>query len=131
MDKVLEVMDVKKVIFVVFLDLLKVFNSIDYVIFFVKLQVICFCYGLLFWIMLLNIVYEVEVMCGKFINKMVISSDSVEFEFWYKNIIKIFKVINFFVEDFVEKNLLIKVIVIRGYKFFYEEYIYDIEGEFC
>lgn len=75
------------------------------------------------------IVHEVEATRGKFTNKMATSSDSVELEFWHKNITKIPKVTNSFVEDFAEKNLPIKATVTRGYKFFHEEYIHDIEGE--
>ncbi|CAH3041819.1 unnamed protein product [Pocillopora meandrina] len=62
---------------------------------------------------------------------MATSSDSVELEFWHKNITKIPKVTNSFVEDFAEKNLPIKATVTRGYKFFHEEYIHDIEVKLC
>ena len=87
------------------------------------------CHGPPSWITSLNIVHEVEATRGKFTNKMATSSDSVELEFWHKNITKIPKVTNSFVEDFAEKNLPIKATVTRGYKFFHEEYIHDIEGE--
>lgn len=92
-------------------------------------KVIRLCHGPPSWITSLNIVHEVEATRGKFTNKMATSSDSVELEFWHKNITKIPKVTNSFVEDFAEKNLPIKATVTRGYKFFHEEYIHDIEGE--
>ena len=91
--------------------------------------IIRLCHGPPSWITSLNIVHEVEATRGKFTNKMATSSDSVELEFWHKNITKIPKVTNSFVEDFAEKNLPIKATVTRGYKFFHEEYIHDIEGE--
>lgn len=93
------------------------------------LHIIRLCHGPPSWITSLNIVHEVEATRGKFTNKMATSSDSVELEFWHKNITKIPKVTNSFVEDFAEKNLPIKATVTRGYKFFHEEYIHDIEGE--
>lgn len=89
------------------------------------------CHGPPSWITSLNIVHEVEATRGKFTNKMATSSDSVELEFWHKNITKIPKVTNSFVEDFAEKNLPIKATVTRGYKFFHEEYIHDIEVKLC
>lgn len=93
------------------------------------LEIIRLCHGPPSWITSLNILHEVEATRGKFTNKMATSSDSVELEFWHKNITKIPKVTNSFVEDFAEKNLPIKATVTRGYKFFHEEYIHDIEGE--
>jgi len=49
--------------------------------------------------------------------------------FWHKNINGLPKISNSYIENYAEKHLPIKFNVTRGYKFFNEDYIHDIEGE--
>lgn len=80
---------------------------------------------------------NVIIFCMK-VRLCVLKNNMVEFlsgfliflEFWYCNLVDILLFINVFIEKMVSENFLVKVILIRGYKFFYELYIYDVEGKF-
>ena len=50
-------------------------------------------------------------------------------EFWHRNLVEIPKFTNAFIEKFASENLPIKATLTRGYKFFYESYIHDVEGK--
>ena len=49
--------------------------------------------------------------------------------FWHKNLVKVPKCNQSFVERFAKENLPIKATLTRGYKFFHEEFIHDVEGK--
>ena len=49
-------------------------------------------------------------------------------EFWHKNLTGIPSITNGFIEKFAAEILPIKATLTRGYKFFHELYIHDVEG---
>ena len=50
-------------------------------------------------------------------------------EFWHRNLVDIPSFTNAFIEKMANDNLLVKVTLTRGYKFFHESYIHDVEGK--
>ena len=50
-------------------------------------------------------------------------------EFWQRNLVDIPSFTNAFIEKMASENLAVKVTLTRGYKFFHESYIHDIEGK--
>ena len=61
---------------------------------------------------------------------MVDTQSESSVEFWHKNLRNIPQFTNAFIEKFASENLPIKVTLTRGYKFFHESYIHDVEGMF-
>lgn len=57
------------------------------------------------------------------------ASTSISSEFWHRNLVEIPSFTNAFIEKFASENLPVKVTLTRGYKFFYESYIHDVEGK--
>ena len=57
------------------------------------------------------------------------ASTSISSEFWHRNLVEIPSFTNAFVEKLAGENLPVKVTLTRGYKFFYESYIHDVEGK--
>ena len=50
-------------------------------------------------------------------------------EFWHRNLVDIPSFTNAFIEKMANDNLPVKVTLTRGYKFFHESYIHDVEGK--
>ena len=50
-------------------------------------------------------------------------------DFWHKNLKTVPTFSTSFIDKFTVDHLLIKATLVRGYKFFYEDYIHDVEGE--
>ena len=50
-------------------------------------------------------------------------------EFWHRNLVDIPSFTNVFIEKMANDNLPVKVTLTRGYKFFHESYIHDVEGK--
>ena len=48
-------------------------------------------------------------------------------DFWHKNLKTRFS--TSFIDKFTADHLINKATLVRGYKFFYEDYIHDVEGE--
>jgi len=57
------------------------------------------------------------------------ASTSISSEFWHRNLVEIPSFTNAFIEKLARENLPVKVTLTRGYKFFYESYIHDVEGK--
>ena len=55
------------------------------------------------------------------------SEESVS-EFWHKNFTEIPSITDELIDFFSAEVLSIKATLTRGYKFFYESYIHDVEG---
>jgi len=94
------------------------------------IDLIRFYHGPPSWTTSLNHWYRNEATRGNIHTKMASGSDkSAKPDFWHQNLSSIPKLTNSFVEKFAEKNLPIKATISRGYKFFHEEYVHDIEGK--
>jgi len=50
-------------------------------------------------------------------------------DFWHKNLKTIPRFSTSFIDKFAADHLPIRATLVRGYKFFYEDYIHDVEGE--
>ena len=50
-------------------------------------------------------------------------------DFWYKNLKTVASFSTSFTDKFAAHHLPIKATLVRGYKFFYEDYIHGVEGE--
>jgi len=50
-------------------------------------------------------------------------------DFWHKNLKTVPRFSTSFIDKFTADHLPIKATLVRGYKFFYEDYIHDVEGE--
>jgi len=50
-------------------------------------------------------------------------------DFWHKNLKTVPRFSPSFIDKFAADHLPIKATLVRGYKFFYEDYIHDVEGE--
>ena len=57
------------------------------------------------------------------------TSTPISSEFWHRNLVDIPSFTNAFIEKMASENLPVKVTLTRGYKFFHESYIHDIEGK--
>ena len=57
------------------------------------------------------------------------STSSISSEFWHRNLVEIPSFTNAFIEKMASENLPVKVTLTRGYKFFHESYIHDVEGK--
>ena len=57
------------------------------------------------------------------------ASTSISSEFWHRNPVDIPSFTKAFIEKMAGQNLAVKVTLTRGYKFFYESYIHDVEGK--
>ena len=57
------------------------------------------------------------------------STSSISSEFWHRNLVDIPSFTNAFIEKMASENLPVKVTLTRGYKFFHESYIHDVEGK--
>lgn len=57
------------------------------------------------------------------------SGSSISSEFWHRNLVDIPSFTNAFIEKMASENLPVKVTLTRGYKFFPESYIHDVEGK--
>lgn len=57
------------------------------------------------------------------------SGSSISSEFWHRNLVDIPSFTNAFIEKMASENLPVKVTLTRGYKFFHESYIHDVEGK--
>jgi len=57
------------------------------------------------------------------------ASTSISSEFWHRNLVEVPSFTNAFIEKLARENLPVKVTLTRGYKFFYESYIHDVEGK--
>jgi len=56
-------------------------------------------------------------------------STSTSSEFWHRNLVDIPLFTNAFIDKMASENLPVKVTLTRGYKFFHESYIHDVEGK--
>ena len=50
-------------------------------------------------------------------------------DFWHKNLKTVPRFSSSFIDKFAADHLPIKATFVRGYKFLYEDYIHDVEGE--
>ena len=57
------------------------------------------------------------------------STASISSEFWHRNLVDVPSFTNAFIEKMASENLPVKVTLTRGYKFFHESYIHDVEGK--
>ena len=57
------------------------------------------------------------------------TSNGKQSDFWHKNLATIPRFSISFIEKFPPKHLPIKATLARGWKFFHEDYIHDVEGE--
>ena len=57
------------------------------------------------------------------------STASISSEFWHRNQVDVPSFTNAFIEKMASENLPVKVTLTRGYKFFHESYIHDVEGK--
>jgi len=57
------------------------------------------------------------------------SSTSISSEFWHRNLVDIPSFTNAFIEKMASENLPVKMTLTRGYKFFCESHIHDVEGK--
>lgn len=57
------------------------------------------------------------------------STASISSEFWHRNLVDVPSFTNAFIEKMASENLPVKVALTRGYKFFHESYIHDVEGK--
>lgn len=56
-------------------------------------------------------------------------STSTSSEFWHRNLVDIPLFTSAFIDKMASENLPVKVTLTRGYKFFHESYIHDVEGK--
>ena len=56
-------------------------------------------------------------------------AESEQPDFWHKNLKTVPRFSTSFIDKFAADHLPIKATLVRGYKFFYEDYIHDVEGE--
>ena len=56
-------------------------------------------------------------------------STSTSSEFWHRNLVDIPLFTSAFIDKMASENLPVKVTMTRGYKFFHESYIHDVEGK--
>ena len=57
------------------------------------------------------------------------STASISSEFWHGNLVDIQSFTNAFIKKMAIENLSVKATLRRGYKFFHESYVHDIEGK--
>ena len=70
--------------------------------------------------------YESEATRVKTIMAESMSTSS---EFWHRNLVDIPLFTSAFIDKMASENLPVKVTLTRGYKFFHESYIHDVEGK--
>ena len=57
------------------------------------------------------------------------STASISSEFWHRNLVNVPSFTNAFIEKMASENFPVKVTLTRGYQFFHESYIHDVEGK--
>ena len=68
------------------------------------------------------------VLVGIVVMAVAMATVSVVSEFWHKNLDQIPVITGSFIEKFARENLPIKATLSRGYKFYHEGFIHDVQG---
>ena len=68
------------------------------------------------------------VLVGIVVMAVAMATVSVVSEFWHKNLDQIPVITGSFIEKFAQENLPIKATLSRGYKFYHEGFIHDVQG---
>ena len=55
----------------------------------------------------------------------------VDIDCWHKNLTVLPRLSADGYDHFIEKHQVVKETTVRGYKFFLESYVHDVEGKFC
>ena len=68
------------------------------------------------------------VLVGIVVMAVAMATVSVVSEFWHKNFDQIPVITGSFIQKFAQENLPIKATLSRGYKFYHEGFIHDVQG---